>query len=312
MRAWPLTAARRRLAPARRAAVGHPRLPGGWLVLLGLSVTADAVAAQAHPKRDFPGPPVPVVGAAPESASPGAIPPILPTLRTPAGAFAASLLVPGSGQAALGVRRWVVYGALEAGFWWAHLDARADFRRFTRRYRDLAWEVARNPGQEPRRDGSWGYYETMSQYVTSGAFDADPAQPGIQPEQDAATYNGTVWEIARGLYLPNGVVDETSPAYERAIQYYQGRAAGPDFLWSWAGSEEDMDAFRGLIEAADDESRTATGILGLILANHLTSAVDALLVARLRGERGPELDTELDRSAHGLRLRLGIRLPLDF
>jgi hypothetical protein len=231
------------------------------------------------------------------------------TLATPPGAFLASLAVPGSGQAALGLRRWVVYGLLEVGLWAAHLDARSDFHSFSDRYRDLAWETARTPGGLPREDGGWGYYEAMRDYLSSGAYDVDAAAAGVQPEVDESTYNGAVWRIARGLYLGGGEGPGTEP-YDSALAYYGERAAGPAFLWSWVGLEDELDRFRGLIARADDESRVATNALGLVLANHLVSAVDALVVARLRTNDGVRLESRTTPAGSTLRWSVGLRIPI--
>lgn len=230
-------------------------------------------------------------------------------LRTPAGAFTSSLVVPGAGQAALGLRRWPVYVALEAGFWWFWADARGEFRGFRDGYRDLAWEAARIP-DGARRDGDWSYYEAMSAYLASGAFDLDAAE-GVQPETDPTTWNGTVWEIARGLHLPGGVPpDPDSPEYARALDWYVGRAAGPGFLWSWAGAEVELDRFRRLIRSADDARRSQTLALGLILANHLVSAVDALIMARMAEPARPELRGRIVPGPTGPAWQLEIRVPL--
>ncbi|MFW5947858.1 MAG: hypothetical protein ACOCUW_05140 [Gemmatimonadota bacterium] len=229
-------------------------------------------------------------------------------LTTPAGAFAASLVVPGAGQAALGLKRWVAYGAVEVVLWAVHLEAAADVRSLARAYRDLAWEAARRPtGVETRQDGSWGYYETMSRYPASGAYDLDPAQPGLQPETDPETYNGTVWELARDLYLPPGPSDPDSEAYAAALTYYEDRAPGPAFLWSWVDRPDDLERFRALIEDADREARVRSTALGLVFANHLVSAVDALIVARLRGDTGIRLES---RQVAGTRWDLGLKIPL--
>lgn len=229
-------------------------------------------------------------------------------LSEPTGAFAASLLVPGAGQAALGLRRWPVYVLLEAAFWWGWVDARGDVRDLRHAYRDVAWEAARLY-DGPRRDGGWDYYEAMSQYPASGRFDADAAE-GLQPEDDPSTYNGSVWELARALYLPSGEAEPTAPEYALALAYYSERAAGPEFLWSWEGLEDDLDRFRSYIGDADDASRRATGIAGLILANHLVSAIDALVVARLRTGAGPELRSRLVPGAHHARWQIELRIPL--
>ena len=230
-------------------------------------------------------------------------------LRTPAGAFGASLVLPGSGQAALGLARWPVYAALEAGLWWLWADARGDFRRYRTGYRDVAWEAARIQ-DGPRVDAGWPYYEAMSHYARSGQYDIDPAA-GLQPEVDPGTYNGSVWDIARGLFLPGGSGDPGSPEHERALAWYEDRAAGPGFLWSWVGREADLGRFRGLIGAADDSRRTQSTAVGVILANHLISAIDALIAARLQATAaGAELGSTVVPGPTGPALRVELRIPL--
>ena len=232
-------------------------------------------------------------------------------LRTPVGAFAASLILPGAGQAALGLRRWALYGLAELTLWGVHLEAAADVRRLTGRYRDLAWEAARLPtGPAQRAEGSWGYYETVGQYLRSGAFDTDPSATDVQPETDPSTYNGYVWELARGIFLPGGTVDPSSPAYADAVAYYRDHAAGPDFLWDWSGRLDDLERYRTLIDDADQEARVRSTALGLVLANHLVSAVDALLVARMRAAGGVRIDSRLTTTAGDLRWHVGLRIPV--
>ena len=280
----------------------------GLLALALAAVAAPASGQVAVPRFaapvrvSIPG----AAGAAGERA--GAPSSIRESLRTPGGAFAASLLVPGAGQAALGLRRWPLYVAVEAGFWWLWADARGDYHGFRDGYRDLAWETARIR-EGPRRDGGWPYYEAMSHYVESGLFDADPAE-GLQPEEDPATYNGSVWEIARGIYLPGGSPRPGTPEHDAALDWYEVRAAGPGFLWSWAGREGDLDRFRGLIGRADDAHRTRVTAFGVILANHLVSAIDGLVAARLSAATGADLNTTVLPGSAGPALRLELRVPL--
>lgn len=233
-------------------------------------------------------------------------------LESPGGAFAASLLLPGAGQAGLGLRRWMVYGGLEVAFWAVHLEAAADLRTLSRAYRNLAWDLARRPTNPAfREDGPWNYYEEMSHYLASGAYDLDPEMAGIQPETDPSTFNGSVWELAQGLFLPPGPPDTGSAEYERALGYYSDRAAGPNFLWTWEGQPGALDEFRGLIDDADAEARVRSTALGLVLANHLVSAVDALVVARLReGDPPARLESRLTRRQDVLRWSIGVRIPI--
>jgi hypothetical protein len=250
--------------------------------------------------------PAPLPGAPGSTA--GAID-IRDALSTPGGAFAASLVLPGAGQAALGLKRWIAYGLLEAGLWGIHLEARADVRSLRRSYRDLAWETARAAMPEPRRDGDWEYYETMSEYLASGSYDSEPGTEGLQPEPDDGTYNGSVWALARALYLPSGMGGPGSSEYDLALDYYREHAAGPAFLWSWIGKDDALERFRALIRESDDEARTESLALGLVLANHLVSAVDAFLVARLRTD-GVRLDSRLSPVGPTLRWSVGLVIPI--
>jgi len=193
---------------------------------------------------------------------------------------AASLILPGSGQLLLGQRRWAIYTAVEAVAWLIHLDRVRSGRRLRSEYRDLAWLVARSASPEPRRDGDWEYYERLEHWTTSGRFDADPVRAGLQPESDVETFNGSVWSLAADIFLPAGEGEET-PAYGQALEYYEVRAYPTAMLWSWAGQEGSLERYRALIDQSDENLRTATVVLGAVVANHLFSAADAFVSARL-------------------------------
>ena len=198
--------------------------------------------------------------------------------------------------------------ALVAGY----LEWQGSARTFRRHYRDVAWEAARvhAPGAA-RRDGTWGYYEAMSRYLASGQYDLDPHVVGVQPETDAATYNGQVWELAAGIYLPGGSGEPGTPGWDRALEYYRERAAGPDFLWSWAGHLPELARFRKWIEQSDEATRWATRVGGLVLANHLVSAIDALLTARLISDRALDLDVGISGQGAAPRWDLTFRINTD-
>ncbi len=202
-------------------------------------------------------------------------------------AFALSAALPGAGQRQLGLDRWVGYAAIEALGWLHYLDRRGDGRGLERRYRDLAWEVARRGSVGQRRDGDFEYYEALARYRESGAYDADPNRAGVQPERAEETYNGSVWALARAIYYPADTVTlpDTAPERRLALDYYQAHAVGPEFAWSWGVGGTAQQSYRDLMRDSDEALRSATRTLGLILANHLVSAVDALVSARLRGPR---------------------------
>ncbi len=195
-----------------------------------------------------------------------------------------SLLVPGWGQLATGHRRGWAYLAGEAVAWTLHvrwhskgLDARGAFQ-------DLAWSAASTPGGGARPDPGWAWFETVSHWTRSGAWDLSPAD-GVQPESDASTYNGMIWQRARDLYL-GGDPDAGpgSAGYGDALHYYEERAYGPELLWDWNGREGDLERYRSLIDESDSRLRRATHALGAVLANHVLSGVDAFVSARSGAE----------------------------
>ena len=111
---------------------------------------------------------------------------------------------------------------------------------------------------------------------------------GIQPETDPSTFNGSIWALASGLFLPpDETVPTDDPRYLRAIDYYQDRAFGTPLLWDWGGTGSAQDDYADLIRTSDDGFRQATNVLGAIIANHVVSAIDAFVSAR--GIRTPEM-----------------------
>lgn len=230
-------------------------------------------------------------------------------------AFLFSALVPGAGQRMLGQSRWVPYLALEAWAWLTYFDRAREGRRLERQYRDLAWSVARLASAGPRRDGAFEYYEALGKYVASGAYDAEPERPGLQPEQDTATFNGDLWKLARSIHLPAGAdpEDTETPEYFQALSYYARNAIAPPFAWTWGASPLGQQRYRELIHASDESLREATTMLGLILANHMVSAVDAFITARMRAAQDAtqiQIESGLRPDADMLLFTLSVRIPL--
>ncbi len=196
--------------------------------------------------------------------------------------FVASLAVPGSGQYLLGQNRWVPYVAVEAWAWVRYIDQRATSQRLSREYKDLAWSIARRVSTGARRDTTFPYYEVLIHYRASGAFDGS-AEPGVQPEFDDATYNGEQWKLAQSLFIPAGAaVGPGSPSYDAALAYYEKHAIPDGYAFAWNSGRLEQQTYTNVINESDAAYRDATRMLGLILANHLTSAVDALISTRLR------------------------------
>ncbi len=201
-----------------------------------------------------------------------------------------SLLVPGSGQLAAGQDRGLVYLAAEV---WTlgravALDRRG--RRNRARYRELAFQVARSQFSTLRRDGPFTYYETMERFVESGVYDRDTG-PDFVPESDTATFNGSVWLLARRTFFtnPDSLPALNSAQYLSAVAFYRARATPGEFRWSWRDARLEQDVFRQLIRTSDEAYRDATNYFGALVVNHLVSAVDALISSR--GVRIPAAPT---------------------
>ena len=199
----------------------------------------------------------------------------------------ASAVVPGAGQAKLGQDRFVAYLAVEA---YALLQYVTDSREAGRQrsnYRELARRVARGPFSEQRPAGDFAYYEKMTQYLESGVYDLVPGG-ALEPELDTATYNGDQWLLARQTFWasPDIPPDPSSPEYAAALNFYRSRAIGPDYRWSWRNAQLEQDLFRRTIGLSNDAFRRSIADLGVILANHALSMVDAYVSVRLQQPRG--------------------------
>lgn len=199
----------------------------------------------------------------------------------------ASLLVPGSGQLLAGQDRGAAYLAAELYLVSRFLQLDRDANREARRFRALAYDVARRAFSPTRRDTVFEYYEQMERFAESGRYDTD-AGPAFVPENDPRTYNGAVWLLARQTFWedPNTPPDPMSLEYWRALQFYQARAVGPDFLWSWRDHSLEHQVFRETIRRSDIAFRRAQTQVGLLLANHVLSTVDALISSRLTAASG--------------------------
>jgi len=196
----------------------------------------------------------------------------------------ASLLVPGSGQLLGGRDRGMVYLAAEVWFIARALALSAEGRRERDAFVTLGYDVARAQFSPYRLDGPWEYYEAMSHWVESGQYSLSASGP-TQPETDTLTYNGAMWLLARRNYLanPDSIPPPTDPSYQAALAFYQSRAFGAAFRWSWKDARLEMDTYAQTIRSSDNDFRDATTYLGAILLNHLASAVDAFITLRVAG-----------------------------
>ncbi len=265
------------------------------LGLAALCLAANPARPQAAPRPRF--------AAARDSVRPRVAAPIAGLL---------SAAVPGAGEYVLGLDRWVPRVAMEAFAWWEYRAHRREARGFEVRYRLLACQVARridaaayvSPGV-CRDSSDFEYYETMGKpfWPRSGEYDSDPTTAGVQPETDANTYNGALWVQAQKLY---GVQEQAL-----ALNYYEKRAIHPGYRWDWGDNRMEQTVYDELIHRGDAAFRTSSRILGLILANHVTSAVDVYIAARLREiarAQRIELRTGFEPAGGALRWQADVRI----
>lgn len=229
----------------------------------------------------------------------------------PAPTFAASLVLPGAGQWLQDQRRTYLYLGVEVLAWTAFAQGRFEGADLRSRYRDLAWRIARGGEGEPGLEADFQYYEALAHYRRSGAWDRDPDRTGLQPETNPNTYNGRIWALARELYsLPDREPDLDSEAHARALEYYREHGYPPDMAWDWSRNPDAAERYRHFIEESDDAFRRATIVLAVIAANHVLSAVDGFLSARIAsGRPGDPASADggppSSRTPWRLELRLG-------
>lgn len=209
------------------------------------------------------------------------------TVRRNAWSVLASAVLPGAGQALLGQWRAVPYVALEGYAWSSYASDSRRGRRSRDAYRTLAATVARAPFSPVRPNGDFGYYERMEDFLASGVFSRNEGGL-LEPETDTTTFNGAMWLLARRTFWtdPASPPPRGSLEWQRAESFYLQRAIRPAFRWSWEGFEEDQVLFRQLIRASNDGYRDALGALGIVLGNHVLSAVDAYVTIRVRRSEG--------------------------
>lgn len=194
----------------------------------------------------------------------------------------ASAIIPGSGQLMMGQERGALYLAVEVLLITRFFALQGDGRRAADRYRDLALEVARRPFDPVIRDTVFEYFEKMQKFIESGPFDTDPGA-ALVPPTDERIYNGSIWKLARETFFtnPDSLPDPGSLEYQQALAFYRRRAIGENFRWSWRNAGLEQDLYRQSIRLSDESFRQASQYLGLLLANHLLSAIDAFVTVRL-------------------------------
>ena len=189
-----------------------------------------------------------------------------------------SLALPGLGQHRQGKARKWIFAGLEVAAWSVYFERRSAGGALRNDYRDFAWEEGRLQAGT-RVDGDFNYYETLSKWNRSGAFDRDAGLSGLQPEEDPATFNGTIWVRAQSIFL-GGDGPPGDAGFAQALEYYEARAYEIEFLWDWSRRPADRARLGELISESDSRFVQATTAVGIVIANHLVSAVDAFLGSR--------------------------------
>ena len=210
-------------------------------------------------------------------------------------AIAASAALPGAGQAMLGEERFLPYAAFEVFTWFQYAAHAHESRERRDNYRSLAATVARSPFSTSHPLGDFDYYERLEHYLESGTFDANPGG-ALEPEADTATYNGFVWLLARRTFWKdvNRPPARSSEEWQLAERLYRRRAYTDDYRWTWRNAQLEFDEYRREIRGANDANRQAVQALGLMIANHTLSMVDAFVTIRVRrrvgGVAGPRTE----------------------
>lgn len=199
----------------------------------------------------------------------------------------ASAAVPGAGQALLGSRRAFAYAAAEAVGWVTYSVQVREGNRQRARYRELARTVARAQFTPDGPAGNWDYFERMEKFAVSGAYDAIPGG-AIDPEPDPTTFNGSIWLLARQTYWRDlsSPPSNASPEYQSALSFYERRAVPPEMRWSWDASPDGYQQYRRSIAASNGAFKRVEQTVGLVIANHILSVVDAYVSVRMRRDSG--------------------------
>jgi hypothetical protein len=219
-----------------------------------------------------------------------------PSLAT---ATLASAILPGAGQALLRSGRAFIYVGIEALGWVRYSRQQKDGERFRARYRELSRTVARVAFNPAGPDGDWDYYERMEKFAASGAYDRVPGGD-VDPESDPSTYNGSIWLLARQTYWrnPDAPPAPSSPEFQSALAFYTRRAVPSDLRWSWVGAAEGFQQYRRSVAASNTAFKRAEQTAGLIIANHILSAVDAYVAVRMRLSNNIGGGTKLGFTTH--------------
>jgi hypothetical protein len=181
-----------------------------------------------------------------------------------------SAIVPGSGQLTLGNDRFVVYTAVEVIGWWRFAKSSREQSQQESAFKTIARTVARSHFSTNPPDGDWTYYESMRDYLESGAYSL--SNSGVVPETDVTTFNGHLWQQLLA----------TNSTTAAALAAYESQAVKPNFQWSWRNAQLQYDEYIRTTDKRNDAYAAGVQDLILIGANHVLSMVDAFATFRLQ------------------------------
>jgi len=222
-----------------------------------------------------------------------------------------SAALPGAGQIYRGQKRGFAYIAAEV----VSVTTWAFFRNEGNNNRDEYIDFARVHSREtvathdpwwgliqdrihPELVGDWDYYEHMSQYRRSGRYDRDLNNDysltgnlaDLDPEIEYTdSFNNRQWRIARINYFESDPENPdnyfgTQADTLAAKDFYAKTAVTEAFAWDWGPPEEfgtaNQNEFSRIIDDADSAFRRASFSLGILLANHVISTIDAYISAK--------------------------------
>jgi hypothetical protein len=237
----------------------------------------------------------------------------------PIAAFAASALIPGSGQAING--KWAragVYFAIEAVGVIYHLDRNATARRQEKAYEEFThqnWSVMAYAewlveySQQNNLNNGWEDLQANIQGKNPdfGNTTNDWRKVNIRTLHDVETQTPFIFENKLGSNFSHELPEYGSQQYYELIsKYYQFQSGWQDFYnvsinmssnqydpnhnfyYGWLGNDQPNTLFyqgRDKAQEFNDNYRAAGNILKLLLVNHVVSAFDALFTVQLKNSR---------------------------
>lgn len=238
------------------------------------------------------------------------------TRTKPGIAFAASALVPGTGQAANG--KWVragIYFATEVVGLIYHLDRNSKARNQEKAYEQFThnnWSVVAyaewlvNYSQLHSLNNGWQTLEAEIQGTTPNWDDtrSDWRQIPISTLRNVENQTPFIFKDRIGSNFSHELPDYGSQQYYELIsKYYQYQPGWRDwytevtnapnqnislYRYFWNGEDEPFDLFyegRNRAQEFNQNYRVAGNILKLLVVNHIVSAFDALFTVQLKNSR---------------------------